>query len=625
MGVTPIQEYGLALARTVRFPLTTIPKAEQILAKLREARVSQISSNNSCLSSEKISSDNERKFYDVYASIATSYRKDNKEAAAAELAAMFSAFKPKCTQTLIDSIRVQPIEDTLNSSALFKQVARLNESIADKTVTSRTSDESQGTFITVESARTAVSDTSWMSVKGVQRNDTTDLSKLSHHSLMRRIANHNDDITDIIERSSINGSYVTVDEVNATTSVTEKDTSQQNNSPVIFEETLEENDDHFRLSGICPVVSTSQRSIRDRVFACGDGSAIDTQKKRSPVEVSNPIKNQESFFEEPAIGDCSWNDMQCEETMEFKFDSPEPIPDDLFNDIFLVSQQSKPENSFWNKNEDKLGSLTKVEKQSSNDISCIDLVCSEEMEEDSFAKINKQMTPLQSPVPSASGTSQYKFRLGLLDLPNNEQHQGNQAASILDVTSKSSKSVQEDFIDKYGKIIEEKYNNRGTVPSQVSFSPIVNRASEGSAAEFLNKYEDMLMKKCIFKIPPMVYDQSVLNGCSVNTQPRPHVVPPPARILDRTGDSIDAPKTDYSEWLSKYCRSRVKSLGMPIRRKAAPNLKPVKYAKKDIESANRKWETFYTSSCSTTTTPDTSASSPRRVSFSSILNSDYNK
>lgn len=223
--------------------------------------------------------------------------------------------------------------------------------------------------------------------------------------------------------------------------------------------------------------------------------------------------------------------------------------------------------------------------------------------------------------------SNYNFRLGLLDL-----HKRNQKRTDNDESNEKTPSVNErshprphEFIAKYGKIIEENYKRTQSQPKLQSVSHS-EQDSQNVVREFREKYGSVLKERNVFKQPPVRFAvpqktrpiqkmtqrvSSELN-CSMQS---------PLSSIRSPGPSPPPEKRDYSEWLSQYCRSRVKSLGVPaVNRKRPHNSSSVRSArsKMHIESVNKKWESYYTNSnlnMSSSGSDMVSGSVAKRVSF----------
>lgn len=239
VGVTPLKEYGLALARTVKFPRKVIPKAEEILQRIKERRITELTNSSTGDRSLAHSSSNcstadeegtkEKLLYDLYSSLASICRRvatDNfNENVDTELKGVLTEFGSKCSQDLRSSIRNLSLKETFNNSRLFLKATHTISCKIDDTllrvgmgeeelhsgVTSEDDDEiipetpNSKVIFTPFSDVTKATNTSWLTNVEEESqesdNDTTIATQFSYQRMLRKLAeraeSQNGDGTDL--------------------------------------------------------------------------------------------------------------------------------------------------------------------------------------------------------------------------------------------------------------------------------------------------------------------------------------------------------------------------------------------------------------------------------------------
>lgn len=473
VGVTPIREYGLALAKTVKFPMKVVPRAEALMRKITELKLSDsagvVQASSVKAETSLTSTDNERKFYELYANLASLVRRRENEKETEEIktgiAGLLIEFGSKCSQSMLTTFKNQNLKSVFNNSVLFSETesfiksseARINR--VEINSSQATVPETQETAISTDTAQTAMTNTSWMT--GHQSNEITRISKLSYHSLLKRIAERRDkdiskescfrstsfnedkgfkrlpfvkplvpeqinnslfEFQDNINNQSFefqgkskNQSYKIEDNFNKTKEAIssiddpfkesqqiENNTSPRINSPDIFGDEIDE----------CPQMKS------DQVLGCGDYNWKTPTKQAADTSFFNQTQKDITQV---------WENELEEEDIEkdFKFDSPED-----FNEIplFAGTQNMEIENepnvletskkmSFFDTTVEDPIELSGLFNTQPKPVSIVDLNSSTSLKaSSSFHKTNRQMSPLNASVRSRD--SQYNFRLKLLDLSN---------------------------------------------------------------------------------------------------------------------------------------------------------------------------------------------------------------
>lgn len=386
VGVTPLKEYGLALARTVKFPRKVMPKAEEILQRIKERRITELMNSSSGARSAAHSSSNcstadeegtkEKLLYDLYSSVASICRRvstDNFVANVdAELKGVLTEFGSKCSQDLRSSIMNLSLKETFNNSRLFlKATPRISCTNLDDTLLrmgvdeeelhSGDSSEDENEIIPEtpqsEIAFTPLSDvtkatnTSWLTdVEGESQqrgNGTTIASQFSYQAMLRRLTERAEaqtaDGTDpspfnvhkgfpvlpfvkqLRSKGNEKGNIVEYCR-EAETSQVDVETGMENGSPDLFVTETESVDD---------VQFSHQTGGRvEQLQAGGDNILLeDNRNEITPFPQSRKRESASSFFDDDLLRnndpEVLWETIQTQLRKEgekekgFRFDSPE--------------------------------------------------------------------------------------------------------------------------------------------------------------------------------------------------------------------------------------------------------------------------------------------------------------
>lgn len=404
VGVTPLKEYGLALARTVKFPRKVMPKAEQILQKIKDQRVNELLNRSAAPNTGADGKGDggewtkEKLLYDLYSSIATICRQvsvaDFCGDVDGDLKGILRGFGMKCSQDLRDSIRNRSLEETFNESRLFKKGG--NETVVSDCTTQKEEsigngvgqrdkqeqvqdevDDSNETIpetpqsvlfpYSQESNVTNVTNTSWMTkTSNDSQKERTILSQVSYHSLLRRLAAKKDQHgNEVVMKNPFNehkGFPVLpiVRSINggATLDLNRDQRRQEIHSPDLFED----NDLLDQLPKTPPRRTTTdkERIETNQLRAGGDNRLLmesqnKTKEKNSMKKIEAMTRKKmsvSSFFDETILSthdpDQLWDNLQTQIRMEnqksFKFDSPEQMNNtqQFFASQFEKSSQENP-------------------------------------------------------------------------------------------------------------------------------------------------------------------------------------------------------------------------------------------------------------------------------------------
>lgn len=356
VGINPLKEYGLALARTVKFPRKVIPKAEEILERIKNLRVNELISTtrSTGMSGTLNSSSNlsrEKMFYDLYASVVSICRRvcvdDISVNVEEDLKGILREFSGKCSQDFRDSIRNLSLEENFNQSTLFAR--NLNDTLneSDRNQSPMREDRRQmeddeedvipeTPQLTQLSNVTNVTNTSWMTeIEKVKDNDDmTIISELSYHSLLRRLAEKRKSDSKDNERFNEHKGFQVLPFVKPLRSqervdveIINKDLNSRKESPEIFMDNFKEIPETPESINNYSIINQRGLLPTNNVQAGGDNRLlVESQGYLNKNIIQPDCDHKTSFFDHTINGDELWSDLQSQmDEEQFKFDSPEQL------------------------------------------------------------------------------------------------------------------------------------------------------------------------------------------------------------------------------------------------------------------------------------------------------------
>lgn len=597
MGVTDVKEYGLALARTVKFPSKVLPKAEFILKRIKDRRVQNLigGSNGSITNRSSQEFTKEKLFYDLYATVATMCRKNlsisSSGGVSTELKALMESFRTKCSVDLVHTIQNSDLKTTFSESNLFR---KSRGTIEEETISHNISFDTQpmtnddfvpetpSSNVSQDSLATKSSFMSGVDILESTMEERETYSVHSYHSLIKRMKERSQPVNppDFAKRTDF---YAPA--------------GRREKSPDMFENQniLEDNNDESLDIGT------------EALTAGGDNELILSQS----FDTSSNSVNNKSFFGTTAEQNNSWKmwsqtplDIKEEPFWENSVNIFEGCASQGPNQMEVFSLKTTPTDEELLEEKDFFDT---TELAKSQFIDC-DSPSKQAIPDSGLPELSqKRVAGDNESFSSQSSNSNYNFRLGLLELSKRDK---SQECNMRPNAMPTPEETKRDFLTKYGNAIANNYQRKPTNRGD-QFSTRIHPIGGRS---FKSKTDTHLFKKPHLKL--IQRSQATTNQLNNTFSSVISSIPPPEPQY----------KNDhYYEWLGQYCRSRVKRLGIPntsTRRQSNINSIRQSKTKLDIASVNRKWESFYTDCRDISGSDRSNSPLNKRVSFH--IN-DYNE